>query len=140
MSDPLDALREIDAQQASQERLYAELTSAIPEALPDAIVVIDRSGQIHLVNQRTELMFGYARKELVGQKVEMLIPNDVKAVHVEHRDEFWEDPRPRLMGSGRVLSGRDRDGREIKVEIMLSPLVTPHGRFVIALIRRPTVK
>lgn len=138
MSDSaLDALKKIDAQQASEERLYSELTSAIPEALPDAIIVIDRAGSIRLVNQRTELMFGYSRKELMGQKVEMLIPDSVGEEHIKHRDEFWEDPRPRLMGSGRVLSGRDRDGREIKVEIMLSPLVTPHGRFVIALVRRP---
>lgn len=68
---PLDALKRIDAQQASDERLYAELTSAIPEALPDAIVVIDRAGTIRLINQRTELLFGYSRKELLGQKVEI---------------------------------------------------------------------
>lgn len=138
MTEPLEELKQLDAKQTSDERLYAELTSAIPEALPDAIVVIDREGTIRLVNQRTELMFGYSRKELIGQKVEMLIPEELRDTHIKHRDdEYWDDPRPRLMGSGRVLAARDRDGREIKVEIMLSPLITMHGRFVIALVRRP---
>lgn len=138
MPEEVEKLKALDAKQTSDERLYAELISAIPEALPDAIIVINRAGDICLVNSRTELMFGYDRSQMIGHKVEMLIPEAFRSVHVHHRDEeFWDDPHPRMMGMGRVLSAQDRDGREIKVEIMLSPLITPHGRFVIALVRKP---
>lgn len=133
---PIERLKELDARETAEERLQSELVRAILEALPDAIVVVDIKGEIRLVNHQTELVFGYHRSELYGQLVEILLPDSLKGQHPSHRNDFWDDPRPRAMGAGRVLSAKKRDGKEFPVEIMLSPLVTKQGRFVITLIRR----
>lgn len=113
-----------------------ELYGPILESLPDALVVIDESGAIILVNHQTELMTGYHRSELVGMKVEILVPNDVRERHVAHRSGFVADPRPRPMGLEIPLSLRHKSGREIPVRINLSPVVTSSGLYVAAIIRR----
>lgn len=137
MNDPLQELKDIDRRKTEEELLQTDILVAIPEALPDAIVVVDRAGFIRFVNSRTELMLGYTRSELIGQLVEILIPQTSKDKHPNFREhDFWDDPRPRLMGAGRILKARDRDGRELSVEISLAPLITKHGRFVITLLRR----
>jgi PAS domain S-box-containing protein len=105
------------------------------EAAPDAIVVVDREGTIVTVNGLAEHMFGYPRSDLLGQSVELLVPEPYRGKHVADRTGYAQDPRTRPMGAGRELSGRRRDGTEFPVEISLSPLETEHGTLVISIIR-----
>jgi PAS domain S-box-containing protein len=100
--------------------------------------VTDRAGTIVLTNARTEELFGYRREELLGQPVEILIPERFRAGHVAHRAAFAASPRVRPMGAGVELFGRTKAGAEIPVEISLSPLQTEHGPLVTAVIRDVT--
>jgi PAS domain S-box-containing protein len=113
-----------------------QLQQAIIDNLPDAKVVIDDDGRIVLTNRQTELMFGYARDHMVGQPVEMLLPERLRDQHIGHRTLYNEDPRTRPMGIGGPLWGRHKSGREFRLEIMLAPIIIAAGGFVIAVIRR----
>jgi PAS domain S-box-containing protein len=108
------------------------------DTAPDAIVVTDSKGKIDFVNLQTEKIFGYARAELVGQPIEILIPERFRPSHVGHRTQYAAEPSLRPMGSGRELFGRRKDGTEIAVEVSLSPLHTPEGTVVSAAIRDVT--
>jgi PAS domain S-box-containing protein len=108
------------------------------EYAPDAAVIVDGNGVIALVNAQTERLFGYEREELVGQHVEILIPQRYHEVHVAEREGYCADPRARPMGSGLELYGRRKDGSEFPVEVSLSPIVTSEGRFVASAIRDAT--
>ncbi|RNL80011.1 PAS domain-containing sensor histidine kinase [Nocardioides marmorisolisilvae] len=110
------------------------------DAAPDAIVVIDRSGTIVLVNTQTETVFGYERSELLGQKVEMLVPGNLHELHRKHRSEYVEEPHVRSMGSGLDLRARRKDGSEFPVEISLAPLETEDGLLISAAVRDVTNK
>jgi len=92
------------------------------EAAPDAMVIVDRSGRMLLVNAQTESMFGYTRQELLDQPVEILIPEHFRHSHQQNRDAYHNAPHPRPMGSGLELLGRRKDGSTFPVEISLSPL------------------
>jgi len=104
------------------------------EAAPDAMVIVNRTGAIQLVNAQTERMFGFQREELIGKPVELLIPARYKH-HSANREKFFTDPRVRSMGSGLELQGVRKDGTEFPVEISLSPLETPDGLLVTSTIR-----
>jgi PAS domain S-box-containing protein len=105
------------------------------EAAPDAIVGVDDKGQIVLVNSQTEVLFGYARDELLGQAVEMLVPERFCEAHPKHRANYFEEPRTRPMGADLELYGRRRDGTEFPAEISLSSIRTDGGRLATAAIR-----
>lgn len=102
------------------------------EASPGAIILVNQAGNITLVNAQTETLFGYNRDELLGQTVEMLVPEPVTGHHVHDRTGFFAAPTARPMGAGRDLYGRRKDGRQVPVEIGLNPIQTNEGRFVLA--------
>ena len=105
------------------------------EAVPDALVGVDRSGVIRFVNRQTESLFGYDREDLIGASLEMLVPESVREVHAAHRRSFAADPSIRPMGPGLRLTGRRRDGTEFPVDVALSPVSTGDRMLVIAAVR-----
>ena len=111
------------------------LSSDLLETLPDAIVAVDRDGTIVQVNFQTQSLFGYKREELIGQKVEILVPDSYRAAHHLHRQSFAEAPKTRRMGADLELYGKRRNGSEFPVEISLSPVSTDNGMFVLSAIR-----
>jgi len=104
-------------------------------AIPDAVVAVDQQGKIVQVNPQTEQMFGYRRNELIGQGIELLVPDRFRQQHHHHRQEFVAAPNIRRMGAGLELYGKRRDGSEFPVEISLSPLRTEGGIVVLSAIR-----
>jgi PAS domain S-box-containing protein len=108
---------------------------ALMEAGSDAIVVVNRRGQILFVNRRTEGMFGYERQELLGRAVETLVPRVYAERHAAERVGYFSEPRERPMGRGLDLWGRRRDGMQFPVDVALVPLQTPRGQFAAAVIR-----
>jgi PAS domain S-box-containing protein len=100
----------------------------------EGMVVTDSKGAIFLVNPSACKMFGYSAEELVGQKIEILIPSQYKKAHVRLRNGFYEDPKNRVMGHGRDLHGQKKTGENFPVEVSLSTYVQEGERYVIAFI------
>src|SRR5262249_2630294 len=127
--------RDITERKRSQDRFRGLLESA-----PDAMILVDADGAIVLANARMESVFGYSRQELVGMRVETMIPERHRAQHEQHRQGFFKTPAARPMGIGKSLYGRRKDGHEFPVEISLSPLETDEGILVAAAIRDITAR
>jgi len=108
---------------------------ALVEAAPDAMVCTAADGRVVLVNAQAERLFGYKREELIGQPVEILVPEAARAVHPGHRAGYVADPRHRPMGAGMPLAGRRRDASTFPAEISLSAIDTGEGILVTAAIR-----
>jgi PAS domain S-box-containing protein len=108
------------------------------EAAPDAIVVVDRSANIVIVNELAAHLFGYQRQELLGMQIDGLVPQRFREHHAGYRNNYFREPHTRPMGEGRELAGRRKDGSEFPVEISLSPLQTEAGTLVISIIRDTT--
>jgi two-component system NtrC family sensor kinase len=125
-----------DNARARVERSQAETKfEALLESAPDAIVIVDAGGRIVLVNSQTERLFGYDRAELIGQLIEVLLPDHLRARHVQHRTTFTGEPHTRPMGIGLDLQARRHDGSEFPVEISLSPLWSDEGLLITSVIR-----
>jgi PAS domain S-box-containing protein len=113
---------------------------ALLEAAPDALVCIAADGRVVLVNAQAERLFGYKREELIGQLIEILVPDAARAVHPGHRARYVADPRHRPMGAGRPLAGRRRDASTFSAEVTLSAIDTGEGVLLTAAIRDVTAK
>jgi len=125
----LSAVVDITERKRAEERFRQAVESA-----PNGMVMIDRQGRIVLVNAQTEKLFGYGRDELLGQPVEMLVPERFRDRHPGYRDGFFADPAVRAMGKGRDLYGRRKDGSEFPIEIGLNPVQTDEGLLVLSAI------
>jgi PAS domain S-box-containing protein len=125
----------IALQRGMKERQLAdELFRLAVESAPNAMVMINHTGHIELVNSQTEVLFGYHRDELLGQPIEILVPERFRQQHPAERARFLKTPMVRAMGVGRDLYGLRKDGTEFPVEIGLTPVTTDDGVFVLSAI------
>jgi PAS domain S-box-containing protein len=125
-------------QNAIERENVGRIFHRLLESAPDAIVVVDNHGKVKLVNSQLEKMFGYERSEIIGQPIEMLVPQRFHNRHGKHREGYAQEPRVRPMGIGLELFGQRKDGSEFSVEISLSPLETQDGTLISASIRDVT--
>ncbi len=110
----------------------------VVEAMPDGVVIVDYSGEMILVNREMERLLGYPREELLGQRVEMLLPGDLRTMHEAHRDSYQVAPHRREMGRGLDLKAQRKDGSVFPVEISLAPAELTGRQVVIATVRDVT--
>lgn len=111
----------------------------VVEAMPDGVVIVNAAGEMLLVNRELERIMGYSRDELLGQRVEVLIPHDVVGNHEGHRRRYNENPHRRAMGHGMELAARRKDGSVFPVEISLAPAEVAGDDVVIATVRDVTL-
>lgn len=122
-------VRDVTEQHSADERFRLAV-----DAAPTAMLMVDARQQLLLANRRAEDLFGYSRAELLGMQVDALIPARLRAQHAQHLQSYLREPRARPMGQGQPLFALHRDGREIPVEVGLSPVKTRHGLGVMAVI------
>jgi PAS domain S-box-containing protein len=131
---------QVEEESSFTPALFGQSSSGIPfqallDAAPDAIVITDTSGRIVIVNVQAEQLFGYRRAELLGQPIELLLPEELHEVHTHHRRKYIAAPRTRPMGNGLDLAARRKDGSTFPVEISLSTLKVATGPLITSVIR-----
>lgn len=144
----LQRSRELDAMNRNLQRVNENLSGEITErkraeqwlfevlrSAPDGIVITDRGGRIVLANDQAGSQFGYGTDELVGQPIDILVPDQQRATHAGHRAGYVSEPHRRMMGEGMELQGQRKDGSFLPVEISLSPIETTAGFWVVSVIR-----
>jgi PAS domain S-box-containing protein len=119
-------------QDISEHKRSEERFQAMVEGSPTAMLMVSEQGSIAMANAQAERLFGFQRRELLGKPVEMLVPEPFRVAHPGLRAGFHRDPKVRLMGMGRDLYARRKDGSQVPVEIGLNPIVTGEGGFVLA--------
>jgi len=125
-----DRQRDLERSRLESQHFYRLLDSA-----PDAMVIVGVDGLIRFANHQAEVIFGYTRSEMIGQRLELLIPERFRPNHGTYLERFFRDPKPRSMGSGLALFGRRKDGSELPIEVSLSPQEDETGITVSAAIR-----
>lgn len=123
----------------TQAEKFSENFHGFLEVAPDAVAVIDKSGNIVQFNERAELLFGYDRKEVLTRSIELLMPSRFRTGHIAHRMTYNNDMRSRSMGSGLDLLGAHKDGSEFPIDVMLSPLDTRAGVFIACAVHDMTI-
>jgi PAS domain S-box-containing protein len=132
-------LRGVSMDMTEQKQAEEKFRLAV-EASPNGIVLIEGEGKIVLVNAQTEKMFGYSRGELIGESIEVLVPERFRGRHPLDRTQFVAAPKARVMGAGRELFARRKDGTEFPVEIGLNPIDTANGVVVLAAVADITAR
>jgi PAS domain S-box-containing protein len=132
-----EIVRDITERKKSDEQIRQseEQFRALLESAPDAVLIADSRGIIALVNAQAERIFGYGRQEMVGQPVEMLIPEEARTGHARQCEGYRGSGSARRMGVGMELNGLRKNGEEFPVEVSLSPIATANGSWVAAAIR-----
>ncbi|MCV9385836.1 PAS domain S-box protein [Reichenbachiella ulvae] len=116
----------------TERKKAEERFKLVVESAPNAMILVNQDGIITLVNAQTERLFGFQKKELIGNRLEMLIPNRFKEKHPDHRESYFQAPSTRPMGAGRELFGLRKDKKEVQIEIGLNPITTDEGQMVLA--------
>jgi PAS domain S-box-containing protein len=130
------ANKEMERLQQEQKIRLSEIRfRTLLDSAPDAIVIVDREGRINMVNNQTENWFGYKRDQLIGEPVEILVPERFRQIHTSYRNHFNAHPATRPMGANADLTGRRKDGSEFPVEISLSPSSIADELWVTAIVR-----
>src|SRR5579875_617540 len=132
---PGDDISATPGGEGEHQALAAEMMRLFIEVAPDSVVVSDDRGRITFINQHAERVFGYARAEVLGRNIDMLLPERFRGAHAEHRAGYYTAPRTRPMGMGLELYALRKDGTEFPVEISLSHARTSEGLRVVAIIR-----
>ncbi len=129
--------REAEERKRIEERLRQSETKfrSLLESAPDGMVIVNANGSIVMVNEQAEKMFGYARDEMLGQPIELLVPESFREDHVSHRNGYLENPVQSSLGSDFELFARHKSGAQIPIEAALSPVDTDEGLLVSAAIR-----
>ncbi len=125
----------IGLREPNEKYRQTKLFRGLLEAAPDGMVIVNRDGAIVLVNAQLEQLFGYQRAELVGEPVEILVPDRYSGMHMAFRNGYVSEPRTRPMGLAGDLHARRKDGSEFPIEVTLSPLETDEGLLVSAAVR-----
>jgi PAS domain S-box-containing protein len=124
----------------TESKRAERIAQTLLEAAPDSIVVVNRNSEITLVNEQAQNTFGYTREELIGQPLELLIPERYRDKHRGAFQEYYRSPHMRSMGKGLDLFGRHKNGKDIPVEISLSPFESNEGILVAGVIRDITTR
>jgi len=129
----IQQMKDNDTNRSEQFRALFQFAST-------GIILTNNRGEIIRINPFTEKLFGYTAHELVGERIEILIPPRLRVLHKKHRGTYAHDPEPRSMGIGRYLSAVRKDGSEFPVEVSLSPFKTAYGDYVMAFISDNTIR
>jgi len=131
-SDPTINRVSVVAHDVSLHHRESEQLHLMVEQAPNALIMTNSEGKIVLSNQEADHLFGYESQELTGLPIETLVPLSIQSSHPQLRSDFFSDPKARVMGAGRDLTGRHKNGNEVPVEIGLNPVMTQQGPLVIA--------